>query len=219
MRQRAREAGETGIAQVLPDDLEIEGALITGMAGASAVQWSHLGAAAEAVPVAERVLRALRLLDTMHLGFPITQLQHGLQTATRAERAGADTEMIVAALCHDIGKVLPGGSHAAIAADMLGPYVRSDVCDVVRAHWFFQLRYTHQMIPGRGAEDRRRFRRKPWYALAERFSDEWDQASFDPEYDTLPLEHFENRIREVFGRRRYGGSPGLNPETPVSART
>ncbi|MEO6859746.1 MAG: peptidase, partial [Solirubrobacteraceae bacterium] len=49
---------------------------------------------------------------------------------------------------------------------------------------------------------RRRFRRKPWHRLAERFSDEWDQASFDPAYETFPLEHFEERIREVFGRRR-----------------
>ena len=37
------------------------------------------------------------------------------------------------------------------------------------------------------------------YALAERFADEWDQRAFDPDYDTLPLEHFEPRVRAVFG--------------------
>ena len=39
-------------------------------------------------------------------GFAVNQLVHGLQTATRAELAGASEELIVAALCHDIGKVI-----------------------------------------------------------------------------------------------------------------
>jgi hypothetical protein len=38
------------------------------------------------------------------------------------------------------------------------------------------------------------------WALAEQFADEWDQAAFDPDYDTLPLEHFEPKIRKVFGQ-------------------
>ncbi|MGH3608884.1 MAG: hypothetical protein ACRDRD_12455, partial [Pseudonocardiaceae bacterium] len=72
----------------------------------------------------------------------------------------------------------------------------------------YGLRYTYQYVPGRRPDTRRRFRRKPWNRLAERFSDEWDQASFDPGYDTLPLEHFEGSIREVFARRRAGSAPG-----------
>src|SRR5258708_36399358 len=39
-------------------------------------------------------------------GFAVNQLHHCLQTATRALREGAPEEMIVAALCHDIGKVI-----------------------------------------------------------------------------------------------------------------
>ena len=35
---------------------------------------------------------------------------------------------------------------------------------------------------------------------AERFADEWDQKAFDPDYDTLPLEHFEPLVRKVFRR-------------------
>ena len=27
---------------------------------------------------------------------------------------------------------------------------------------------------------------------------DWDQIAFDPDYDTLPLEHFEDRVRKVF---------------------
>ena len=36
------------------------------------------------------------------------------------------------------------------------------------------------------------------WKLAEQFADEWDQKAFDPDYDTLPLEHFEERVRKVF---------------------
>jgi predicted HD phosphohydrolase len=36
-------------------------------------------------------------------GFAVNQLEHSLQTATRAVHAGANEELIVAALCHDIG--------------------------------------------------------------------------------------------------------------------
>ena len=53
-----------------------------------------------------------------------------LQTATRAERAGADDEMIVASLCHDIGKVVSVANHPGIAAEILKPYVRSEVVEV-----------------------------------------------------------------------------------------
>jgi|SRR5712664_1610558 len=39
-------------------------------------------------------------------GSGVTQKEHCLQTATRAVRDGADEELVVAALFHDVGKVL-----------------------------------------------------------------------------------------------------------------
>jgi phosphonate degradation associated HDIG domain protein len=39
-------------------------------------------------------------------GEPVTQLEHALQTATLAERAGADDELITASLLHDLGHLL-----------------------------------------------------------------------------------------------------------------
>ena len=39
-------------------------------------------------------------------GEPVTQLAHALQTAQLAEQAGADDELITAALLHDIGHML-----------------------------------------------------------------------------------------------------------------
>jgi predicted HD phosphohydrolase len=47
---------------------------------------------------------------------------------------------------------------------------------------------------------REQYRAEPWFALAEQFADDWDQTSFDPDYPTKPLSHFEPMVREVFGR-------------------
>lgn len=65
-------------------------------------------------------------------GFAVDQLTHALQTATRAERDGASEEMIVAALCHDIGKVISVENHPAIAAEILKPYVSRETYEIVR---------------------------------------------------------------------------------------
>jgi predicted HD phosphohydrolase len=32
------------------------------------------------------------------------------------------------------------------------------------------------------------------------FCSRWDQASFDPEYETLPMEHFEPLVRALFAQ-------------------
>ena len=42
---------------------------------------------------------------------------------------------------------------------------------------------------------RARYEGEPWFDLAAQFADDWDQVAFDPEYDTLPLDHFEPLVR------------------------
>lgn len=41
-----------------------------------------------------------------YAGEPVTQLQHALQTAARAEAEGADDELVTASLLHDLGHLL-----------------------------------------------------------------------------------------------------------------
>jgi predicted HD phosphohydrolase len=134
-------------------------------------------------------------------GFPVNQLVHGLQTATRAEHGGADEEMIVAALCHDIGKAISDANHGAISAEILKPYVSEDTYQVIRTHQDFQGRYIYSFI-GKDPDARRDYAQERWYDLACKFSDAWDQTSFDPGYRALPLEHFEPMIDRVFARPR-----------------
>ena len=172
----------------------------TRMDESTADQWAVIGKETmeQQGRVADSVLSMLRSLAAITDGFAVDQLTHCLQTATLAERAGADAEMVVASLCHDIGKAVSVPNHPKIAAEILKSYVRDDVYQVIRVHQDFQGRHYYAHFGG-DPNAREQFRDEPWFALAEQFADEWDQIAFDPDYDTLPLEHFEARVREVFG--------------------
>ena len=148
--------------------------------------------------VPDRILAMLRQLESLTGGFGVNQLRHALQTATLAQRAGAPDDLVVAALCHDIGKVISIANHPAIAAEILKPYVSEETYRIVSTHQDFQGRHYYAFL-GKDPESRSQYAAEPWYAAAEQFTDEWDQAAFDPDYDTLPLEHFEPLVRTVFG--------------------
>jgi predicted HD phosphohydrolase len=173
----------------------------TRMDESTADQWAVIGKETmeHQGRVADRVLGMLRSLSEVTDGFAVDQLTHSLQTATRAERAGADDEVVVASLCHDIGKAVSVPNHPRIAAEILQPYVRDDVYQMIRAHQDFQGRHYYHHFGG-DPDAREQYRGQPWFGLAEQFADDWDQVAFDPGYDTLALEHFEPRVREVFGR-------------------
>ena len=98
----------------------------TRMDESTAEQWALIGAETmkHQPRVAEEVLSMLSRLEAITDGFATNQLVHSLQTATLAEAAGADQEVIVASLCHDIGKVVSVFGHPDIAAAILAPYVR-----------------------------------------------------------------------------------------------
>lgn len=173
----------------------------TRMDASTREQWAQIGAEhlESQQRNGERIMSLLRTLGDMVEGFAVDQLTHSLQTATRAERAGADEELVVASLCHDLGKAVSVPNHPAIAAEILKPYVRDDVYWVIRTHQDFQGRHYYAYF-GRDPDAREQYRGETWFELAERFADEWDQVAFDPAYDTLPLEHFEPLVMKTFAR-------------------
>ena len=77
--------------------------------------------------------------------------------------------------------------------------MREDVYRTIAAHQDFQGRHYYGHL-GMDPDARQRYEGEPWYAMAEQFADDWDQISFDPDYPTRPLEHFEPLVRSVFGR-------------------
>jgi predicted HD phosphohydrolase len=150
----------------------------------------------------DRVLAHLRLAVGDDGAYAIDRLQHMLQTATRAERDGADEEWVVAALLHDVGDLLAPCTHGQVAAEILRPFVREEIVWVVRHHGAFQRAYCTNR-PASERAMREPYRAHPHYSAAVDFCEKWDQCSFDPDYDTLPLEHFEPRVRRVLGRAPF----------------
>jgi predicted HD phosphohydrolase len=157
-------------------------------------------ACAAALP--DQILAALRQLDHSLDGYPISRLGHVLQVATRAEADGADDEMIMAALIHDVGDILAPYNHAEFAAAIIRPYVRPEVTWVVEQHGLFQnYYYVHHFGGDRNARDK--YRDHPWFEICAGFCENWDQASFDPAYPTKPLGHFEPLVQRIFSRKAH----------------
>ena len=154
------------------------------------------------VGLPERLMAAVRALDGGLGGYPVTRYEHSLQSATRAERDGADIDWIVAALLHDIGDELAPWNHSQFAASVIRPYVRAEVTWVVNVHGIFQQHYYGRHV-GLDPDAREVYRGHRWFDSAENFCSRWDQAAFDASYVSEPLEHFEPMLREVFARPAF----------------
>jgi len=149
-----------------------------------------------------RIITALEKLRDSFSGYKIDRLEHSLQTATRAERDGADIDWIVSALVHDLGDDLAPLNHDSLAAAIIAPYVREECSWVIKHHGIFQYKYYADKI-GLDPEARQKYKDSPYYEAAVRFCEDWDQTSFDPDYDTLQLEHFRPMVEKVFRREAW----------------
>ena len=155
---------------------------------------------------ADRVLSHLRGLSGSTGGYKIDRLQHSLQTATRAQRDGADEEMVVVALLHDIGDLLAPDNHAEIGASILRPYGSEANHWLVLKHGIFQgYFFWHHYDLDRNARDK--YRGHPHFERTADFCEKWDQTSFDPAYDTLPIDAFPPMVQRLFERPAYDKAP------------
>ena len=150
----------------------------------------------------DRLLLALGRLGDSIQGYQVSRLEHSLQSATRAEADGADIEMIVAALLHDLGDELAPENHSQLAASMVRPYVRAEVTWIVEMHGLFQMKYYAQHY-GRDPDGHLAFKDHPWYDACWRFCERYDQSAFDPAYRSKPLAHFAPMVRAVFSRMPF----------------
>jgi predicted HD phosphohydrolase len=152
---------------------------------------------------AQRLLKALVELDESLSGYQITRLGHSVQSATRAWRDGADIDWVVGALLHDIGDIYAPYNHDEYAATILKPFVREQVTWCVATHGDFQMLYYGHHLDGADPNKRDRHAGHAYFDDCAEFCERWDQASFDPGYDTLPLEFFAPMVEEVFARTPY----------------
>jgi predicted HD phosphohydrolase len=149
-----------------------------------------------------RLMNAVAELERFQGPLKVSRLEHSLQSATRAHRAGKDKEYVVAALLHDIGDALAPHSHGDMVAAVLRPFVSERVCWIVQKHALFQAYYyAHLMGEDRNARDK--YLDHPFYDDCVEFCEHFDQNCFDPDYDSLPLEFFRPLVEEVFGHPRH----------------
>ena len=151
---------------------------------------------------ADWILNFMKGLTSTLEGYKITRLEHSLQSATRALNDGADEEMIVAALLHDIGDELAPLNHSEYAASVLKPYVSEKTHWIIEKHGEFQMYYYAHHL-GKNQNQREKYKDHKYYQDAINFCEKWDQASFDPDYESKPLEFFAPMVKKIFARKPY----------------
>ncbi len=147
----------------------------------------------------DRVLEHLRLLDGDFGGFPVCRLEHSLQTATRAHRDARDEQYVVMALLHDIGDTLGSYNHPEVAASIIKPFVREELHWICQHHGHFQGYYYFHYL-GMDKDAREAFRGSEHFDACAEFCEKYDQAAFDPDYESELLDFFEPMVRRVMAR-------------------
>lgn len=174
-------------------------ATFRNMQESTAQDWAIIGANflqyVQGLP--DRVLAHLSHLEGDFGGFPVCRLEHSLQTATRAHRDGRDEPYVVMALLHDIGDTLGTYNHPDVAAAIIKPFVSEEVHWICQQHGVFQGYFYWQHI-GLDQNAREAFRGHPSFEACAEFCEKYDQAAFDPDYDSAPLSFFEPMVRRVF---------------------
>ena len=126
-----------------------------------------------------RLMQAVADLERFQGALKVTRLEHSLQSATRAHRAGKDKEYVAAALLHDIGDALAPHSHGDLVAAVLKPFVSERVCWIVQKHALFQAYYyAHLMGEDRNARDR--YIDHPYFDDCVEFCEHFDQTASTP---------------------------------------
>lgn len=165
--------------------------------------WALLNSQRGPYLAAQQASQALRMLadskDDPVFGYMVNNYRHSLQSATMAMRDGLPEEDIVVALLHDIGFIVCPGMHGAFAAALLGAYISDCNYWMLHRHAAFQNLHCPE-LPGVDQNERERWRGHPHFEWAASFVAKYDQAATDPDYDCVPLAHFEPMVQRLFAR-------------------
>ena len=185
----------------MADGNTLERAQFHAMTESTQADWMAVSEAGKpfARELPDRLLAHLRMLGEDTGGFAVNRLEHSLQTATRAHRDGRDEEYVVCALIHDLGDILSPSNHAEMGAMIMKPYVSEQNYWMMDKHGIFQGYYFFHHL-GLDRDMRDQYRGHPSFEYTAQFCHLYDQNSFDPAYDTMPLEAFEPMLRKVVER-------------------
>jgi predicted HD phosphohydrolase/alpha-ketoglutarate-dependent taurine dioxygenase len=156
--------------------------------------------------LATTLLNMVRSQHGIFLAQPVDLMEHALQTATRALRAGEPEEVVVASLLHDATESLAAKNHGGVMAALLEPYVSPYITWMLREHEVFQAYYyVHHFGGDRNVRDALldTVEDKSFWYFTKKWCEDYDQASFDPTYPSLPLETFEPMVHSVLSKPAY----------------
>ena len=151
---------------------------------------------------ADRIIKYMSGLTETLEGYQVSRLEHSLQSASRAYKNKENEEMIVATLLHDIGDDLAPMNHSEYAAAILKPYVSERTHWIIEKHGEFQTYYYAHYLGG-DKNKREKYKDHEFYQDTIDFCEKYDQNSFDPNYNSLPLKFFEPMVKRIFSRKPY----------------
>jgi hypothetical protein len=138
------------------------------------------------------VITLLRLgRNIVHPGQAVDQLTHALRTASLAEDDGAEDQLVVTALVHDIGKGLNEERHGEVVAEIMRDRLNGLYCELLRVHGLYVASVNHRWPwpdHSEGDED--------LHAMALNFA-RWDHEALQPG-PMRPFEHFLSRLEDIY---------------------
>jgi len=174
--------------------------------------------AAQPPGMTDRLLGAMATSAARRYGAErVSELAHALQCAELAREAGADDELTLACLLHDVGRFAVdqalifdrvGGAragtrgHHEIGADLIAPYVSERVAWIVKVHPEFQ-QYYYAPHMGGVRDAREKYRDHPWFGDCVEFCEKYDQNCFDTQFEHRPLEFFLPMVEQIFAREPW----------------
>lgn len=164
----------------------------------------------------ENLFQLLHAQEHLYLGAYVTLMEHNVQTASRALRAGEDDETVFVSLFHDVFEHLAVKSHGEVIAAMLAPYISPKWQWALAHHEIFQGKYYFDKFEGLDPDQRDMFTDNPFYNWTATWCEKYDQASFDPDYESLPLSSFEPIVERILQRPQYWWNP-MHPKAGAIA--
>lgn len=178
----------------------------------------------------DKMVALLEGLRDSFLGAPVSLYEHNVQTASRAFRAGEDDDTVTAALFHDVFETLGVKNHGELSAALLAPWLTPKNTWMLAHHEIFQSYYYFDYYDGLDKNRRDMFlptnatrndheaQMADFYNWTVYFCEEYDQASFDKDYPSLPLEALLPSVERVLKRKQYWWNPSHPKAGAVSAK-
>ena len=88
------------------------------------------------------------------------------------------------------------------AGSLLRPYISPQNYWILMHHEIFQAYYYGEAM-NVDKNTRDKFRDHPHFSACEEFCGRWDEISFDPNYESLPLSEFEPMVIRLLERKPY----------------